>query len=83
VTLPVQSSAAPGGVTSPLQSRAPPVPRMLAADGAFTPTARDERAPEFVIVSSTDLTGAVNDHEQILSSTRWSLLICFRCSYRT
>jgi hypothetical protein len=28
---------------------------MLAADGAFTPTARDERAPEFVIVSSTDL----------------------------
>jgi hypothetical protein len=28
---------------------------MLAADGAFTPTARDERGPEFVIVSFADL----------------------------
>jgi hypothetical protein len=26
-----------------------------AADGAFTPTARDERGPEFVIVSFADL----------------------------
>jgi hypothetical protein len=25
------------------------------ADGAFTPTARDERGPEFVIVSFADL----------------------------
>jgi hypothetical protein len=31
------------------------VQRSHDADGAFTPTARDERGPEFVIVSFADL----------------------------